>query len=452
MIWQLLAGLLIVVLITVATGYFVAQEFGYMAVDRTRLQGLAAEGDRKAKRALTITSRTSFMLSGAQLGITVTGLLVGFVAEPMIGRSLASLLQISSVPVGLTVAVSAVAALFISTVVQMVAGEIVPKNYAIARAMPTARSLAGSTSVYLRLFGPLISFFDASANVVLKLLRIKPVHDVEYSASATDLRHIVAISQEAGDLPADLAVLVDRILEFPEQHVDHAMVPRARVSVVHADDTVAELLELMTSHHSRYPVLAEDTEEILGVVHLRDLLDMSFVETASVTTVMRPALVLPTSMPLPQALTELRSTHNQLACVVDEYGGLIGVITVEDIAEELVGEIADEHDPAGQALIFRQPDHSWQIAGSAPVDEVERRLRIRLPRGEYETLAGLVIDEAERLPQVHDEFVVPLRARRPGQVLTAKDAHVRIAVLKVANWVPELLRVQVVRSAGGDHE
>src|SRR5688572_11562197 len=191
----LLLGVLVVVLITAVTGYFVAQEFAYMAVDRAQLGARAAAGDAPAQRALAITRRTSFMLSGAQLGITITGLLVGYVAEPLIGQSLGALLGGIGIPTGVSLGVGAVLALLFATVVQMLFGELFPKNLAIARAEPVARWLGRSTAIYLKVFGWLIWIFDQASNLLLRALKIEPVHDVEHSATARDLEHIVEDSR-----------------------------------------------------------------------------------------------------------------------------------------------------------------------------------------------------------------------------------------------------------------
>src|SRR5215218_9897899 len=198
---SLLLGVLVVLAITVVTGYFVAQEFAYMAVDRSALSARAETGDAAAKRALAITRRTSFMLSGAQLGITVTSLLVGYVAEPLIGESLGAMLGGVGIPTGVGVGIGAVLALLFATVVQMLFGELFPKNLAIARPEPVARWLARSTAIYLKVFGWLIWVFDQASNLLLRALKIEPVHDVEHSATARDLEHIVDDSRHSGDLP-----------------------------------------------------------------------------------------------------------------------------------------------------------------------------------------------------------------------------------------------------------
>jgi CBS domain containing-hemolysin-like protein len=207
-------GVAVVVLITAFTAYFVAQEFAYTAVNRAGLTARAEAGDSASERALAVTRRTSFMLSGAQLGITVTGLLAGYLAEPLIGSGFAELIG-GGVPSTFGVAVGAAVSLIFCTLVQMLFGELVPKNLSIAMPESIARALATSTHWYLRLFGWLISLFDQSSNLLLRALRMEPVHDVEQSATARDLAHIVASSRTAGQLPRELSTLLDRILDFP---------------------------------------------------------------------------------------------------------------------------------------------------------------------------------------------------------------------------------------------
>ncbi|WP_127573745.1 hemolysin family protein [Georgenia faecalis] len=441
----LLLGILVVVAITAVTGYFVAQEFAYMAVDRSRLNARAAAGDVVAERTLRVTKRTSFMLSGAQLGITVTGLLVGYVAEPLIGESLGELLGVAGVPAGVGIAVGTVLALVLSTVVQMVFGELFPKNLAIARPEPVARWLSRSTLLYLKLFGWLVWVFDQASNTLLRALRIEPVHDVEHSATARDLEHIVADSRESGDLPAELSMLLDRILDFPKRDVEHAMIPRARVDVVRADDTLGEVRALMCEGHSRYPVLGADDDDILGVVHLVEVLGSTAPLDTPVSTLVRDALILPTLMSLPDALRELDQSKNQLACVVDEYGGFAGVLTTEDIAEELVGEITDEHD---DALPILEPDDDgiWNMAGDVHIDEAERAIGYTLPRGDYETIAGLVIAVHGELPEVGERLMVELPPD-PGELLDRPVRRLLEAVIvEIDHHVPSMVRVSLVET------
>lgn len=442
---SLLLGLLVVFAITAATGYFVAQEFAYMAVDRSRLKARATAGDPAARRALKVTRRTSFMLSGAQLGITVTGLLVGYVAEPLIGDSLGELLGGVGVPQAAGIAVGTVLALAFSTLVQMLFGELFPKNLAIARPEQVADRLSRSTLGYLKVTGPLIWVFDQSSNLLLRALGIEPVHDVEHSATPRDLEHIVAGSRETGELPEELSVLLDRVLDFPTRDVEHAMVPRARVDVVAADADLDAVRGLMATGHSRYPVLGAD-QDVTGVVHLGDVLAAGHGTTLA--DLVRPPLVVPTRMSLPDALEELARSRNELAAVVDEYGGFVGVITLEDLAEELVGDLTDEHDEALPIAVNDSGD-SWVVPGDTPLDEVERTLDQDLPDGDYQTLAGLVIAEHGRLPVVGDVVEVRL-PDNPADLAAPEDPlayFARLEVLEVAQHVPATVRVTLVRRA-----
>lgn len=436
---SLLLGLLVVLAITAATGYFVAQEFAYMAVDRSRLKARAAAGDTAAKRSLRVTQRTSFMLSGAQLGITVTGLLVGYVAEPLIGSALGEMLGGVGVPTAVGVAVGTVLALAFSTLVQMLFGELFPKNLAIARPEPVARWLSRSTLAYLRVTGPLIWVFDQSSNLLLRALRIEPVHDVEHSATPRDLEHIVAGSRETGDLPGELSVLLDRVLDFPTRDVEHAMVPRTRVDAVPAGAAVADVRRLMSTGHSRYPVL-DGQGEVVGVVHLGDVLAAP--AGADLASLTRDPLVVPTRMSLPDALEELTATRNELAAVVDEYGGFVGVLTLEDLAEELVGELTDEHDEAEPAPVADAAG-AWLVPGDEPLDEVERTIGQDLPEGDYQTLAGLVIAEHGRLaePGTVVEVRLPVDA---NDLLDDEAPEARFALLEVVeveSHVPSQVRI-----------
>lgn len=442
-------GILVVLAITALTGYFVAQEFAYMAVDRSRLKARAEAGDTAAARALSVTRRTSFMLSGAQLGITVTGLLVGYVAEPLIGSGLGELLGGVGIPTAVGVAVGTVLAVLFSTVVQMVFGELFPKNLAIARPEPVARWLALSTTLYLKLFGWLIKLFDASSNLLLRALRIEPVHDVEHSATVRDLEHIVAESREAGELPRELSTLLDRILDFPTRTAEHAMIPRARVDYVRAGEPITQVLAKMSAGHTRYPVVGESADDLRGVVHLHDLLARD-TSAGTAGTVCRPAVIVPTTLPLPDVLARLTEGHEEMALVVDEYGGFAGIVTVEDMAEELVGEIADEHDTAVETQVITRQGAGWVIRGDVHLDEVARTLGHELPEGDYETLAGLVIAEFGGLPAVGDTVAIPLEPD-PAELVHENSPPARTLLAEVRG-IDRHVPASVLVTVRTDHE
>ena len=451
---SLIFGILVVLTIIAVNGYFVAQEFAYMAVDRTRLAALAAGGNASAKRALAVTKRTSFMLSGAQLGITVTGLLVGYVAQPLVGESLGALLSVTGIPAESRVAVATGLTLVAATIIQMIVGELYPKNLAIANPEPLSLGLARSTLLYMSAFGWLISFFDKSANLLLRLLRIEPIHDLDVSASATDLPHIIADSRDSGDLPRELSFMLDRILDFPQRNVEHAMVPRSQVDWVEPETTLQELRGLMARAHTRYPVIDDDDAPV-GVVHLADVLTHldSGCGHETVASLMRPAKVLPTLMLLPDALDQLVQTTNQLACVIDEYGGFAGVLTIEDLAMEIVGEITDEHDAeAGEAIVAEGND-TWTMEGDVHLDEVRRIIGHDLPRVDVETVAGMVIAELGALPEQGDTISIDLPVD-PAELVADEPTMYRLEVdvLRIERHIPAEVRVRLVQFPMAEEE
>ena len=457
---SLLIGLLVVLLITVATGYFVAQEFAYMAVDRSRLAARSASGDRAADRALSITRRTSFMLSGAQLGITVTGLLVGYVAEPLIGRAVGEALGGTPIPAGTGVLIGTVLALLVSTLIQMLFGELFPKNLAIARPEALATWLARSTSIYLAVFGWLITIFDKASNALLRVLGIEPVHDVDHSATRRDLKHIVAESREGGEIVDDDSLILDRILDFPQQSVAHATVPRSRVDAIDIDTPLDEVRELMSRGHSRYPVLDAD-DQVIGTIDLPDVLaeagsgtTENVAEAAPSTTdtvtgtgirsLLRDPVFVPESLPLPAAVATLFGRREQMACVVDEYGGFAGILTMEDLGEELVGDIADEHDHIVEELI-ETGDGTWTAPGVIPLDEVARVLQRELPTTSAQTLSGLVIEHLRGFPEVGDRVSIELPID-PADLSgndTPETERLVIDVIELATHVPARLRIGI---------
>lgn len=442
---SLLIGVVVVLAITALTGYFVAQEFAFMAVDRSRMGAAVEKGDPVAERVLGVTRRTSFMLSGAQLGITVTTLVVGYVAEPLIGRALGELLGLASVPQAVGVVVGTVLALLFSTVVQMIFGELVPKNLAIAKPEPVSRWLARSTSIYLAVFGWLIGLFDKASEALLRLVGIEPVHDKEHSATARDLEHIVAESGEAGELSPELSRLLDRMLDFPGQPAEHAMVPRSRTDVVRGEDTVCDVLSKMAKGHTRYPVVGEDSDDVIGVVDLHDLLIVSDDKDTTliqVSELMRAPIVVPTSLPLPEVANRLGDAGSEMAVVVDEYGGFAGVVTMEDMAEEIVGEIVDEHDPQAAAGIPVGEGDGWLVSGDTHLDEVERLLDITLPDTDAETLGGLVIETSGDLPTIGDRVDVDLPDTDVFEELS-RSRILHTEVRQIERRVPSQLYVAV---------
>ena len=438
----LLLGIIVTLAIIAACGFFVAQEFAYMSVDRSRLAAKAEKGDAQAKRVLAITKRTSFMLSGAQLGITVTGLLIGYVAEPLIGESLGTLLGGVGIDPTVSVLIGTIGALLLATIVTMIFGELYPKNLAIASPEPLARALAVPTRIYLLLFGWLITVFDVAANALLRLLRIEPLEDVDESATARDLEAIIEESRVSGDLPDDLSMIIDRILDFPQRDVEHAMIPRSQIDSVTPDTTVGEVRALMATGHTRYPVIGDEDSPV-GVVELIDVLRERPADDAPVASVMRAAVVIPTSMLLPVALDRMRRSRNELACVVDEYGNFDGILTIEDLTEEVIGELSDEHD-VEVAEVSADGDDAWTVPGDLHLDELERLIGYDLAESDVETVAGLVIETHGDLPAIGSVVRVDL-PERASETVQGLDIErwLAIEVVEVDRHVPSQLAVHL---------
>lgn len=392
------------VLLTLGTGYCVAAEFAFVAVRRTRLEERAQAGDAKAVRALRVLGRLSFMLSGAQLGITVTTLVTGFVAEPVLATAIRPLLEAAGVPAGATYAVSLGLGLVLATVLSMVLGELAPKNLAIARAEGISRSLAGSVLALLAVFGPVIRFFDSSATRLLRRLGVEIAEELHGGAGPAELEVIVEESESSGHLSLQQSARLRRALDFRELHASDVMVPRTSVVTVRADAPVSELGEALESGHSRFPVVGGGVDEIVGVVHALDLLAVTGPARAGTTAgrLARPGALVPEALPLFQAVELLREAQNGLAVVVDEYGGFAGVLTAEDVLEELLGEVGEGPGAEG-ADMAQQPDGSVVIPGLWRLHEVERDLGLELPEGPYETVAGLILARLGRLARVGDE-------------------------------------------------
>jgi len=441
----ILTGLALIIVLTVATGFFVAQEFAYVAVDRSRLRAEAGEGDTRAARALQVTSRLSFMLSGAQLGITVTALLAGYVAEPFLGEGLASLVGLSGASEAVTTSISVAAALVIATIIQMVIGELAPKNLAIAKPDALARALARPTLAYLMVAGPLVRLFDATSNRLLRAVGIEPVEELPQGATPEDLDRIIESSRAEGVLDDDTSRLLDHGLDFRTRTAGDAMVPRVDVVTLRGDEPAVRVVESLRTGHTRFPVLGEAVDDVLGIVSVTDVVDVPPEDRGKVRVrdLCTPAVLVPETLPLPAVLERLRAEHRQLACVIDEYGGFAGIVSLEDVAEELVGEIHDEDD-LPQPDARRRGDGWWVLPGRWRLDEAAEVTDVRLPESPaYDTLSGLVLQHLGRIPVAGDEVVVDLPPVLTEQAEPVSPGRARVRVLSVRRHVPAEVELRV---------
>jgi CBS domain containing-hemolysin-like protein len=417
-----------VLLLILATGFFVAVEFSLVAIDRGRVELDVEEGRRGARATSDALHRLSFQLSGAQLGITVTSLIVGFIAEPTIAAALEPL-------VGPVVgdrrapAVSIAAALVLATVVSMVIGELVPKSLAIAKPRATAYALAGPMVVISRVLGPLIRFLNGSANWTVRRLGIEPREELTSVRSLQELELLIRSSGEEGTLAPEALTLLTRSIRFGEKDAADALVPRRSVTSVPVDETVSALAaRAVETGHSRFPVVGADLDDVRGVVHVKDVYRVPFGDRSRTTVeqIMAPAFVVPETRDLAALLVDLRRSGTHLAVVVDEHGGTAGIITLEDVLEEIVGEIDDEHDRPTPLLTEGERAGEWLLDGYLHPDEVFEASGFLVPEGEYETLAGFVLDRLGRIPDVGEGF-----DHEGWHIEVAARDHLRVATVRL---------------------
>ena len=408
MAWILLgvAGVLIV-----GNAVFVAAETALVTVDRTLVESRAREGSVRFGRVRRALQRLSTYLSGAQLGITVTSLAIGLVAEP----SLATLLQAPLDALGLDADVTDVAAfalaLLLATAVQMVFGELVPKNIALSRPAGSVVWVVIPLLVFTKVTRPLIAVLNGAANQLLRLVGVEPVEELRSARTPDELASVVRRAGVQGALGSETAGLMERSLTFGAKTAADVMTPRTRVRPVWASAPVAAVIEATRdTGHSRFPVIGNSVDDIRGVIHVKQAVAVAEADrtTTRIRDVMTVPVLVPPSMALDPLLDRLQEKGLQLAVVVDEYGGTAGIVTFEDLVEELVGDVVDEHDSPAPG-IWRQPDGSWLLSGLLRPDEIQAAIGLELPAGRasYETVAGLILQLLRRIPDVGDQVDVP---------------------------------------------
>jgi CBS domain containing-hemolysin-like protein len=399
-------GLLGVLFLIAATAVFVAAEFALVAADRDRLEAEAAAGSRRARIALGLQRRLSFHLSGAQLGITLASLVLGFVAEPTIGRLIEPVLE-PLIGEGSAGGVSIALALAIATVIQMVVGELIPKNFAVAKPTGTATLLAPAVNAYGVLFGPVIRFLNGAANATVRRLGVEPTEELSTVRSLPELELVIRGAAEEGSLDHDSVDpdLFSRSVRFVDKDAADVLVPRTEAVGVSPTDTLVELVaRSRDTGYSRFPVFGETQDDVLGVVHVKSVFDVPRDErrTTTVAEITTPAPEVPETMKLDELLVRLREDGSHLAVVLDEYGGTDGIVTLEDLLEELVGSIGDEHDPDADAVSETRPSGEFVLSGLLRPDEVEEACGFHVPEGPYDTLAGFAVAALGHIPREGD--------------------------------------------------
>nr|WP_206037503.1 hemolysin family protein [Rhodococcus sp. HNM0569] len=396
------------VALTAGTALFVAAEFSLTALERSTVDSHARDGDRRARQVQRAHHTLSFQLSGAQLGITITTLVTGYLAEPVLARFLSPILSALGASDRVSSTTSLVLALILATSFSMVFGELVPKNLAIAHPLATARATAGPLAAFSLVLRWAIRGLNGSANRLVRRLGIEPTDELRSARSLQEIGSLVSTSAEAGALDAGTALLVNRSLRFGERTAEELMTPRVTVETLEATDTVADLVACASrTGYSRFPVVDGDLDDTLGVVHIKHAFAVPAGERTSTTvrTIAQKVPVVPSTLDGDALMERIRADGMQMALVVDEYGGTAGMVTMEDLIEEILGDVRDEHDEP--EVDVQRVGISWSCSGLLRIDEVADATGYSAPDGDYDTLGGLVLASLDRIPAEGDQVELP---------------------------------------------
>ncbi|HXD69783.1 MAG TPA: hemolysin family protein [Gaiellales bacterium] len=396
-----------VAVIVAANAFFVAAEYGLVTVRRTRMQELEAQGSRGARRVLRLLEQPPRFISAIQLGVTLSSLALGAIGEPVVSKLLERPLDLlpESWHTSVASTISVILAFTILSYFHVVMGEIVPKSFTLQHPERVALFAAGPISSFYVIFRPFIWVLVRSSAAVLRWFGVSASSGVTLVHSEEELKMLVTASREKGVLEEEEQEMLHKVFEFADKDAVDVMVPRPDVIAVPVDLPVHEVLRLVLSHpFTRYPVFQEEIDDIVGVLHVRDLfsaLHERGLESTDLRTILREAIMVPETKPLDELLAEFQRTSNHLAIVVDEYGSVEGLVTLEDLLEEIVGEIGDEFD-LPDAGVLRIGRGRVRLVGSFPIDEFNERFGKSLPVDDYHTIGGFVFGELGRVPRVGD--------------------------------------------------
>ncbi len=394
-----LVGVLAIAVLIIANAVFVAAEFSLTALDRSTVEANARAGARRDRFIQRAQNKLSFQLSGAQLGISITTLATGYLTEPMLADLPHPWLDALGVSDPAGDAIMAFLVMVVVTSVSMVFGELVPKYLAVARPLATARAVVGVQLLFSLLLTPAIRLTNGAANWIVRKLGIEPAEDLRSARSPQELLSLVRTSARSGALDAATASLVRRSLQFGTRTAEELMTPRSKIVALQSGDSVADLTAAAAeSGFSRFPIVDGDLDETVGIVHVKQVFAIPSADRAHtpLTALARPVPVVPSTLDGDAVMALIRTSDLQTAMVVDEYGGTAGMVTLEDLIEEIVGDVRDEHDDATPDVMAA--GRGWRVAGLLRIDEVATATGYRGPEGPYETIGGLVLRELGHIP------------------------------------------------------
>jgi magnesium and cobalt exporter, CNNM family len=391
--------LLAVLALILLNGFFVAAEYALVTVRRTRLQELTGEGNRRAKQVLGLTAVPPRFIAAMQLGVTVTSLAIGALGEHALVKVFDPIMA---------TAIAVVLALFVLTFFHVVVGELVPKGISLGHSERTALFVAPPVRLFFIVLNPLIWFLQKSSEVTLRLLGLEPPGAEGAVYSEAELKLLLERSTVEGELEEEEQEMLYKVFDFADKEASDVMVPRPEVAVVAADMPPEECLrKVLESPYTRFPVYRETPEHIVGVLHLRDLLNAmneQGIAQVEIEQILRPPYIVPETKDIAALLKEFRRTNQHMAVVVDEYGDMEGIVTLEDVIEEIVGEIEDEFDLPDES-VERIDESHIRIDGTFPIDDFNEQFDTELPIEDFHTMGGYVFGLLGRAPEQGDEVV-----------------------------------------------
>lgn len=453
--WTLLA---IGLLLTLGTGMFVAAEFSMVALDRQDLERRRDAGEKGYNSVIKALAHTSTHLSSAQLGITLTTLLAGYTLEPALTTFLEEPFAALGISESIRHVISVPVAVTIATILSMIIGELVPKNFAIARPNSTAKVVVPGQLGFTTVFKPAVMGLNGSANKLLRMIGIEPKEELSGARSADELSALVRHSASAGTLEQGTATLLDRAIRFSELSADDVMTPRMRMQTIQRLQPAKEVLELAgRTGFSRFPVIDEDRDDVVGVVHVKQAVAVPRAKRGDVpvAALTEELARVPDTMSLDILLQDLRGAGYQCSVVIDEYGGTAGFVTLEDLVEEIVGEVADEHDRAQAGVV--SSDNALLIPAELRPDEVREQADLEIPEDpDYDTVAGFILYVLGRIPELGDEVPLPaggiLRVERMDGRRVSRVRYIPTRVLASEDTAPSTGAIPTLKapSRGGE--
>jgi CBS domain containing-hemolysin-like protein len=394
----LLFELIAVGVLILLNAFFVAAEYGLVTARRTRIVELQHQGNRRARDVLRITSDPPRFIAAMQLGVTLTSLGIGALGEQALADALGAVMA---------TVVAVLIAYLILTFLHVVIGELVPKGIALGHSEGTALFVSAPVRGFFILFRPLIWFLQGATVVVLRWLGLEPPGAENEPLSEAELRMVVSQSTRGGEIEEQEQEMLYKVFDFADKEASDVMVPRPEVVALSIDLPPEQALEaVMDSPYTRYPVYRESLDDVVGILHVRDLfsgLRERGMHDVSIEEIVRPAHIVPETKDLAALLTEFRRTNQHMAIVVDEYGDMEGIVTLEDLLEEIVGEIEDEFDLPDES-VEQVDEDTIRIDGTFPIDDFNERFRTDLPDEDYHTIAGFVFGLLGRQPEVGDDI------------------------------------------------